>query len=168
MGVVEVAMAGCPKGDGGGAESAIVKVGVELGKLRVEGEEVFIWVEANVPIGDHKAFESLGDVVLVGAAARVPVGETTASEGDDPCPHVMPYGCKAPIISSIVVRRGGVERIEVDVREYAMSAEAERQGGEVEGVDVGECVTRWAVRGEEGFEASLGDKAIECSKGGVS
>jgi len=36
-----------------------------------------------------------------------------------------------------------------------MSAKAERQGGEVVGVDVGECEARRAARGEEGFEAGL-------------
>jgi hypothetical protein len=34
-------------------------VGVELGKLRVNGEEILVWVEADVPIGNHEAFESL-------------------------------------------------------------------------------------------------------------
>ena len=49
-----------------------------------------------------------------------------------------------------------------------MSAKAERQGGKVVGVDVGECEARRAARGEEGFEAGLDDEAFECSKGGVS
>ena len=73
MGVVEVAIAGGPKGHGGGAESAIVKVGVKLGKMRVDREEIFVQVEANVPIGNHEAFESLEDMVLVGAASRFPI-----------------------------------------------------------------------------------------------
>jgi hypothetical protein len=34
-------------------------------------------------------------------------------------------------------------------------------------VDVGEVVSQ-AARGEEGFEAGFDDKAIECSKGGVT
>jgi hypothetical protein len=49
-----------------------------------------------------------------------------------------------------------------------MSAKAERQGGKVVGVDVGECEARRAAGGEEGFEAGLSDKAIKYSKGGVS
>lgn len=49
-----------------------------------------------------------------------------------------------------------------------MSAKAERQGGEVVGVDVGECEARRAARGEKGFEAGLDDEAIECPKGGFS
>ena len=49
-----------------------------------------------------------------------------------------------------------------------MSAKAERQGDKVVGMDVGECDAHRAARGEEGFEAGLGDEAIECSKGGVS
>jgi hypothetical protein len=126
MGVVKVAIAGGPKGHGGGAESAIVKVGVKLGKMRVDREEIFVWIEANVPIGNHEAIESLKDMVLVGAASRFPMGETAASEGYDPCPHVMPYGCKASVVSSIVVRRGGVKRVEVNMGQRAMSAEAER------------------------------------------
>jgi len=101
-------------------------VGVEFGKLRVDGEEILVWVKADVPIGDHEAFESLEDMVLVGAAAHVPMGEATASEGYDPCPHVMPYGCKASVVSSIVVRRGGVKRVEVNMGQRAMSAKAER------------------------------------------
>ena len=113
MGVVEVAIAGGPKGHGGGAESAIVKVGVKLGKMRVDREEVLVRVEANVPIGNHEAIESLKDMVLVGATSRFPMGETAAPEGYDPCSHVMPYGCKAAVVSGIVVRRRGVERIEV-------------------------------------------------------
>eukprot|EP00900_Chrysochromulina_parva_P018474 jgi/Chrpa1/26628/Chrysochromulina_OHIO_Genome00006375-RA len=49
-----------------------------------------------------------------------------------------------------------------------MAAEAEGQGGKVVGVNVGECAARRAARGEEGFEAGIDDKAIECSKGGVT
>ena len=97
------------------AESAIVKVGVKLGKLRVDGEEILVWVEADVPKGNHEAFESLEDMVLVGAAARAPMGKTAASEGYDPCSHVMPYGCKASVVSGIVVRRRWVERVEVNM-----------------------------------------------------
>ena len=67
-----------------------------------------------------------------------------------------------------MVRRSGVEGVKVDMGERAVAAEAEGQGGKVVGVDVGGCVARRAIRGEEGFEASLDDKAIECSKGGVS
>ena len=97
-----------------------------MGKMRVDREEIFVRVEANVPIGNHEAFESLEDMVLVGAAAHVPMGETTASEGYDPCSHVMPYGCKASVVSSIVVRRGGVKRVEVNMGQRAMPAKAER------------------------------------------
>jgi len=67
-----------------------------------------------------------------------------------------------------VVRCSGVEGVKVDVGKRAVAAEAEGQGGKVVGVDVGECMARRAIRGEEGFEASLDDKAVECSKGGVS
>ena len=102
-----------------------------MGKLRVDREEILVWVEANVPIGNHEAIESLEDMVLVGAAARFPMGETAASEGYDPCPHVMPYGCKASVVSSIVVRRGGIKRVKVNMGQRAMSAEAAREGGEV-------------------------------------
>ena len=49
-----------------------------------------------------------------------------------------------------------------------MSAKVERQGGEVVGVDVGECEARRAARGEERFEAGLNYETIECSKGGVA
>ena len=66
-----------------------------------------------------------------------------------------------------MVRRSGVERVKVDVGECAVAAEAEGQGGKVEGLDVGEIEFR-AARGEEGFEAGFDDKAIECSKGGVT
>jgi len=66
-----------------------------------------------------------------------------------------------------VVRRSGVERVKVDVGECAVAAEAVGQGGKVEGLDVGEIEFR-AARGEEGFEAGFNDKAIECSKGGVT
>jgi len=73
--------------------------------LRVDWEEIFVQVEANVPIGNHEAFESLKDMVLIGAAARGPMGKAAASEGDDPGSHIVPYGCKTPVISGIVVRR---------------------------------------------------------------
>jgi hypothetical protein len=65
-------------------------VGVELGKLRVNWEEILVWHEANVPIGNHEAFEGLEDMVLVGAAARGPMGEAASSKGDNPCSHIMP------------------------------------------------------------------------------
>lgn len=38
--------------------------------------------EADLPKGDHEALECLGDVVLVGTAARRTVGQAAASEGD--------------------------------------------------------------------------------------
>jgi hypothetical protein len=41
------------------------------------------------------------------------MGETAVSEGYDPCSHVMPYGCKASVVSGIVVRRREVEWVEV-------------------------------------------------------
>jgi len=82
--------------------------------------------EANISVGNHEAFESLEDVVLIGATARSSMSEAATSKGDDPCPHVMPYGCKASVVSSIVVRRGGVKRVEVNMGQRAMSAKAER------------------------------------------
>jgi len=163
VGVIEVAIAGSSKGHGGRAESSIIEVRVELGKLRVDWEEIFGRVKANVPIGNHEAFESLEDMVLVGAAARGPMCKAAASEGDDPGSHIVPYGCKATVVSGIVVRRSRrrVKRVEIDMRKCAVSAETEGQGGKVVGVDVGECEARRAARGEEGFEAGLGDKAVE-------
>ena len=77
-------MVGGPKGHGGGAESSVIEVGVKLGKLRVDWEEIFVKVESNVSIGSHETFKSLKDMVLVCAAARGPMGEAAASEGDDP------------------------------------------------------------------------------------
>ncbi len=82
--------------------------------------------EADVSMRDHKALEGFEDMVLVCAAARGPMGKAAASEGYDPCPHVMPYGCKASVVSSIVVRRRGVKRVEVNMGQRAMSAKAER------------------------------------------
>jgi hypothetical protein len=67
---------------------------VKLGKLRVDWEEIFVKVEANVSIGSHETFKSHDlDMVLICAAARGPMGEAAASEGDDPCSHIMPNGC---------------------------------------------------------------------------
>ena len=55
---------------------------MELGKLRVDWEEIFGRVKANVPIGNHEAFESLEGMVLIGAAARGPMCKAAASEGE--------------------------------------------------------------------------------------
>ena len=165
MGVIKVAIAGSAKGYSGGAESSIIEVGVKLGKLGVDWEEIFVQVKANVPIGNHEAFEGLKDMVLIGAAARGPMGKAASSEGDDPGSHIVPYGCETPVISGIVVRRRGVKWVEIDMGQCAVSAETEGQGGKVVGVDVGEFAARRATRGEEGFEAGIDDQAIECSKG---
>ena len=124
--------------------------------------------EADVSMRNHEALKGFEDMVLIGAAARGPMGEAAALEGNNPCSHIVPNGSEAPVVGSIVVRRSGVERIKVDVEECAMAAEAEGQGGKVVGVNVGECAARRATRGEEGFEAGIDDKAIECSKGGVT
>jgi hypothetical protein len=159
---------GGSKGHGGGAESSVIEVGVKLGKLGVDWEEIFVKVEANVSIGSHETIKGLEDMVLICTAARGPMGEAAASEGDDPGSHIVPYGCKASVISGVVVRRRGVKQVKIDMGQCAVSAEAEREGGKVVGVDVGECDARRAARGEEGFEAGLDDEAIECSKGGVS
>ena len=40
--------------------------------------------EANISVGNHKAFESLKDMVLIGATACSPMGEAAASKGDHP------------------------------------------------------------------------------------
>jgi hypothetical protein len=53
--------------------SSYIEVGVKLGKLRVDWEEIFVKVEANVSIGSHETFKSLEDMVLICAAARGPM-----------------------------------------------------------------------------------------------
>ena len=40
--------------------------------------------EADISVGNHEAFKSLEDVVLIGATARRPMGEAATSEGDNP------------------------------------------------------------------------------------
>jgi hypothetical protein len=40
--------------------------------------------EANISVGNHEAFESLKDVVLIGATARSPMGEAATSKRDNP------------------------------------------------------------------------------------
>ena len=40
--------------------------------------------EANISVGNHEAFESLEDVVLIGATARSSMSEAATSKGDDP------------------------------------------------------------------------------------
>jgi hypothetical protein len=40
--------------------------------------------KANISVGNHKAFKSLKDVVLIGATARSPMGEAATSKGDHP------------------------------------------------------------------------------------
>jgi hypothetical protein len=66
---------------------------VKLGKVRAVWEEIVVGGEANVSVGDHEALEGVEDVVLIGTTARSPMGEATASKGDDPCSHVVPDSC---------------------------------------------------------------------------
>ncbi len=53
-----------------------------------------------------------------GGVGKIGGGEGDGGEGGD--------GCKASVVSSIVIRRGGVKRVEVNMGQRAMSAKAER------------------------------------------
>jgi hypothetical protein len=103
--VVEIAMGSRPKGYGGRAEPSIIKAWVELREVGAGREEITVWGEANFPEGDHEAFESIMDVILVGATARGPMGQAAATEGDYPCPHVVPDSRHTFIVCGVVVWR---------------------------------------------------------------
>jgi len=49
--------------------------------------------EADGSMRDHKALEGFEYMVLIGAAARGPMGKAAALEGNNPCSHIMPNGC---------------------------------------------------------------------------
>jgi hypothetical protein len=78
--------------------------------------------EADLPKGDHEALECLGDVILVGTAARRTVGQAAASEGDYPRPHVVPNCRHATVVRNVVEGRRAVEWVRVDVVEDAVAA----------------------------------------------
>ena len=48
---------------------------MELREVRAGRKEIAVRGEADVPKGDHEALKRLRDMVLVGAAARGPVGQ---------------------------------------------------------------------------------------------
>jgi hypothetical protein len=141
---------------------------VKLGEVRAGREEIVVRGEADRSKGDHDALERLGDMVLVGTAARRPMGQAAALEGNHPSPHVVPDSCHTSIVCNVVVGRRTIEGIYVDVEEGAVPSKAAGEGSKVEGIDVDGGGEIWSIRRDEGSEAGIHDEVVEGSKGSVA
>ena len=108
--------------------------------MRADREEIAVRGEADVPKGDHEALERLRDMILVGAAARGPMGQATASKGNHPGPHVVPDGRHTSVVCNVVVGRRVIKGVDIDVKEGAVPSKSTGEGSKVEGiyVDMGE------------------------------
>ena len=113
---------------------------MELREVGAGRKEIAVRGEADVPKGDHEALKRLRDMILVGAAARGPMGQATASEGNHPGPHVVPDGRHTSVVCNVVVGRRVIEGVDVDMKEGAVPSKATGEGSKVEGiyVDMGE------------------------------
>ena len=141
---------------------------MELREVGAGRKEIAVRGEADVPKGDHKALERFRDMVLVGAAARGPMGQATASEGNHPGPHVVPDGRHTSVVSDVVVGRRVIEGVDIDMKEGAVPSKSSGEGSKVEGiyVDMGEECR--ASRCAEGLEAGIDDEVIKSSEGVIA
>ena len=141
---------------------------MKLGEVRAGREKITVRGQANLPKGDHEALERLRDVILVSATARGPMGQAAASEGDYPCPHVVPDGRHTPIVCDVVVGRRVIRGIDVDVKEGAVPAKAAGKGSKVEGINVDGGGEWRGIRREEGLEAGFHYEVVEGSEGSIA
>jgi hypothetical protein len=95
---------------------------VKLREVGAGREKIMVGGEADLPKGDHDALERLGDMILIGPAARRPMGQAAASEGNYPVPHVVPNCRHAAVVRNVVEGCRAVKWVRVDVSEGAVAA----------------------------------------------
>ena len=118
------------KRDGGWREAAIIQTRVYGREVRLSRQEVgVIGPEGHSTVGRGQPVKGISHMPLVGEGIiRATVCELAATQGRDPCTHVMPDSRKGAIECSIMI--GGLTRHSSNMWHAAVATKAARRLGE--------------------------------------